>query len=39
MACTGSKVCTWDMSASYYHCGTGTMSMADPSGTNPINCQ
>ncbi len=37
-ACTGTKVCGWDTSASYYDC-VAAPGGADPSGTNPIACQ
>jgi len=37
-ACTGTKVCGWDSSGSYYDC-VAAPGGADPSGTNPIACQ
>jgi hypothetical protein len=41
-ACTSGKVCGWDASGSsgsgYYYC-VASPGGADPSGSNPINCQ
>lgn len=37
-ACTGTEVCTWNSSKSYYGCGTGP-AMASPNSNQPIACQ